>query len=40
VRGGDGVSTVQKAVTAYSQSHVSRIYQGGFPFPSLWFSSF
>jgi len=39
VRGRDGMSTQQNDATAYSQSHVSRICQGGFPLPSLPFSS-
>ena len=40
VRGRDGMSTPQNGVAAYSQSHVSRICQGGFPLPSLHFPSF
>jgi len=36
-RGHDGMSTLQNGAAAYSQSHVSS--QGGFPLPSLWFSS-
>jgi len=32
VRGRDGMSTPQNGVAAYSQSHVSRICRGGFPF--------
>jgi len=36
VRGRDGMSTRQNGVAAYSRS---RICQGGFPLPSLWFSS-
>jgi len=39
VRGRDGMSTQQNGATAYSQSHVSRICQAGFPLPSLRFSS-
>jgi len=39
VRGRDDMSTPQNGVAAYSQSHVSRICQGGFPLPSLRFSS-
>jgi len=39
VRGRDGMSTPQNGAAAYSQSHVSRICQGGFPavfiFPSV-----
>jgi len=37
VRGRDGMSTPQNGAAAYSQSHVSRICQGGFPLPSLRF---
>ena len=37
--GRDGMSTLQNGVAAYIQSHVSRICQGGFPLPSLLFSS-
>ena len=39
MRGHDGVSTPQNGAAAYSQSHISHICQGGFPLPSLWFSS-
>jgi len=35
VRGRDGISTPQNGAAAYSQSHVSRTCQGGFPLPSL-----
>jgi len=37
VRGRDGMSTLQNDAAAYSQSHVSRICQGGFPvvFPAV-----
>jgi len=31
VRGRNGMSTPQTGAAAYSQSHVSRICQGGFP---------
>jgi len=31
VRGRDGMSTPQNGVAAYSQAHISRISQGGFP---------
>jgi len=37
VRGRDGMSTPQNGAAAYSQSHVSRICQGGFPLPSRGF---
>jgi len=39
VTGCDGMSTSQNGAAAYSQSQVSRICQGGFPLPSLQFSS-
>jgi len=39
VRGHDDMSTPQNGIAAYSQSYVSNICQGGFPLPSLWFSS-
>jgi len=39
VRGCDGMSTLQNGVAAYSQSHTSRICQGGFLLPSMWLSS-
>jgi len=35
VRGHDGMSTPQNGAAAYSQSRVSRICHGGFPFSSL-----
>jgi len=37
--GRECMSTPQNGVAAYSQSHVSCICQGGFPLPSLRFSS-
>jgi len=40
VTGRDGMSTPQNGAAAYSQSHISRICQGGFLLPSLRFSSF
>jgi len=39
MRGRDRMSTSQNGAAAYSQSHVSHICQGGFPLPSLRFSS-
>jgi len=39
VRRHGGMSTPQNGVAAYSQYHVSHICQGGFPLPSLRFSS-
>jgi len=39
MRGHDGVSTPQNGAAAYSQSHVSRICQGGFLLSSLRFLS-
>jgi len=39
VRGPDGMSTPQNGAAAYSQSHASVICQGGFPLPSMRFSS-
>ena len=37
VRSRDGMSTPQNGAAAYSQSHVSRICQGGFLLPFLRF---
>ena len=39
VRSHDGMFIPQNGATAYSQSYVSRFCQGGFPLPSLRFSS-
>jgi len=39
VRGRDGMSTPQNGADTYSQSHISRIFHGGFLLPSLRFSS-
>ena len=39
VRSRDGVSTPQNGAAAYSQSHALLISQGGFPLPSMRFSS-